>query len=106
MATQKPNVKPDFSLDTIEREGGADHPFTFAIGDRVIEMIDPAELDWKILAAIEQPQDFLRHCFTPADRDFLNGEKIPGWKFNKLMDAYMGHYGIDLSPGNGGGFKL
>lgn len=85
-----------FNLDAIERpENEVKEPFTVRVADRVITMKDPAEFDWRDLIDITHPDDFLVHCLEDDDRYFLQDQKIPAWKFNDLLEAYMRHYGID-----------
>lgn len=90
----------DFNLDTLEREKTY-KPFRPVINGRVVNMTDPAELDWKVLLDIEDPSQFLRHAIAEDDKAFLREQHIPGWKFGKLIDAYVKHYGLDEQRGNG-----
>lgn len=92
--------KVHLNLDTLERE---EHYETFrpVVNGRAISMTDPAELDWQVLADIEDPTEFLRHAIGEEDKDFLRSAKIPGWKFGKLIDGYVKHYGLDKQVGKG-----
>lgn len=103
MATPQ-DQKITFNLDTVEREKEPVEPFVVAIGDRAITLIDPQDLDYQTLLAIEQPVQFLRHAMSKEDREFLRTQKIPGWKFGEMMNRYMRHYGLDELP-NGGGSR-
>lgn len=83
-------------LDSEERpEKDVKPPFVANIKGREIGMRDPAELDWRDLLLLESPMDFLRLSTTPEDRKFLLEQDLPGWKFNRLMEAYYAHYDLD-----------
>ena len=83
-------------LDAYERPVDEVKPtFTANVGDRVVTMIDPANVDWRDLLVMEDPNEFLRHAFSPEDRKHLLAQPLPGWKFNKLMDAYYNHYELE-----------
>lgn len=94
----------DFNLDTVEREKQYS-PFKVNVAGRVIYMRDPAELDWKDLLKIENPAHFLRYAVSEDDREFLREQKIEGWRFGKLIEAYQKHYGLG-DQGNGGGSPI
>lgn len=103
MTDQTPE-RIDFNLDDVEREKTY-KPFVTAVNGHAVTMKDPSELDWKILLEIESPVMFLRHCVSEEDKDYLREQNIPGWKFGKLIDAYMKHYGLD-KQGNGAGSPI
>lgn len=94
--TTLPNRNVVFDLDTVERPKDeiVEVPFTANVNGRPITMTDPGELDWQDLMAIDSPPGFLRHCLNEEDRKYLRDQKIPGWKFNLLMDAYADHYNL------------
>ena len=102
--SEQTHERVEFNLDSLEREQTY-RPFTVNVNDRVITMNDPAELDWRQLLEIEQPAMFLRHCISQDDRDYLREQKIPGWKFGKMIEAYQRHYGLD-TLGNAGGSPI
>lgn len=86
----------DLDLDTAERpESEVKPPFAANIAGRRITMEDPADLDWRDLLLLENPAEFLRLSLTKDDRKFLLEQPLPGWKFNKLMEAYYNHYDLD-----------
>jgi len=86
----------DLDLDSVQRPAAeAVDPFKARVSGRVIVMTDPEEIDWQDLLDMATPVDFLRHCVSSEDREFLRGEKIAGWKFGRLMKAYQEHYKID-----------
>lgn len=90
----------DLNLDTVEREKTF-KPYAIALDGRRMVLMDPADMDWRVLLEIgENPARFLRHGLSPDDFEFLTARKLPGWKLNKLIKGYMDHYGIDLSRGN------
>lgn len=83
-------------LDAEQRpEGEVKPPFTVQVEGREITMTDPSELDWRDLILLESPTDFLRLSLTAEDRKFLLEQSLPGWKFNRLMEAYYGHFDLD-----------
>lgn len=99
MAVARKTITPaaervHFNLDTFEREGGAKEVFAAVIAERRIEMVDPVELDWQDLNDLDTPDEFLRFCFTPEDKEFFMAQKITAWRLNGLMEAYMKHYGL------------
>jgi hypothetical protein len=110
MAAAADRQQIDFNLETVEREKTYS-PFTAYIpatdgGEgRTLTMTDPSEIDWQDLLEVDQPQKFLRYCITDEDRDWLVKQKIKGWQFGKLIDAYMRHYGLDR-PGNAAGSRI
>lgn len=108
--TPQDREKIDFNLETVEREKTytpfkAFIPATDGTEGRTITMVDPADLDWQDLLDVDQPQKFLRYCITDEDKDWLLEQKIKGWQFAKLIEAYQKHYGIG-SPGNGAGSRI
>jgi hypothetical protein len=87
------------NLDTLEREGGTREPFVIVLGGERLLLSDPAEVDWqKLLTALRDPYVFFRLVIPPDDAETFFGTAMPGWKMNKLMQAYMAHYGLP-SPG-------
>lgn len=82
------------NLDELENED-AKEPFRAVVKGRTIEMKDPAELDWQDLLEITNPLDFMRYCMEKEDRKFLHEQKIEGWRFGKLIEAYMTYYELD-----------
>lgn len=95
------------NIDELDREETY-KPFAIQLAGRRIEMIDPADMDWKDLLEIENPVYFLRHALsedTPegeelSDKEFFKAAKMPGWKLGKVIELYTKHYGLD-SKGNG-----
>lgn len=87
------------NLDTLEREGGAREPFVVVLASKRLLLSDPQEIDWqKLLTALRDPHVFFRLIVPPDDHELFFGAEMPGWKMNKLMEAYMAHYGLP-SPG-------
>lgn len=70
-------------------------PFVVRIGGRDLTFADPADLDWEDLASVDVPSDLFRVSLSREDRNFLYDQKLPTWKFSKLLDAYSTHYDID-----------
>lgn len=86
--------KVHLNLDTVERD--PEHSFevfAFVLNGRRIEIQDPAEIDYQDLLECESPAEFLRYTMTEEDRDYLAGAKgLKGWRFGKLLEAYLKHY--------------
>lgn len=86
-------------LDATEREDSKP-PFKAMVGGRVITMIDPQELDWRELLMMKDPREFLRLAVAPEDREHLNKQPMPGWKFGKLMESYYAHFDLEELAAN------
>ena len=54
------NQKVTVNLDELER-GEVFEKFSFVLGGQRVEMLDPAEIDFKDLMTIEHPANFLDH---------------------------------------------
>lgn len=85
------------NLDTAEREEKKE-PFTFVHSDREITLIDPADLDWRVLETLNNERDFLKAAMTEEDLQFFMSVATPMWKMEKLGRDYQKHYGIE-EPG-------
>ena len=70
-------------------------PFIVTIGGKNVTFADPTEIDWRDLAAVEVPGDLLRVAMSKEDRKHLQDTALPGWKFNRLMEAYYSHYDLE-----------
>ena len=70
-------------------------PFVVALGGREITLRDPSEIDWRDLVDLEDGLDVLRVAMSPEDREFLAGQEIEAWRFNRLVEAYHTHYNLD-----------
>lgn len=81
----------DLNLDTVTRDQEF-APFVFVVGDRAIELGDPAELDYQDLLECDTPLQFIRYTATEEDRNFLAQQRIPGWKLGRLLEEYLKHY--------------
>jgi hypothetical protein len=44
---------------------------------------------------METPTEFLRLSLSKEDREFLLAQNLPGWKSNRLMEAYYTHFDLD-----------
>jgi hypothetical protein len=93
------NQHIDFNLDTLEREGKG--PFRFVLDGVALEMTDPHELDFKVLLEISHPTMFLKYALSEEAKKALSEKDVPGWKFNKLVEAYMDFYGLNQAQGKG-----
>ena len=104
------NPQISLNLDTLERETSK-KPFTFGgtvkgengEDDRqvVLSFKDPADVEFVDLATLESPIHLLRFVLDEDQREDLVALKLPSWKFQKLMEAYMAHYGLDVNMGKG-----
>lgn len=84
----------NINLDEIENEE-AKEPFVAVLAGREIVFSDPAELDWQDLLEIGDPVDFLRYVVSEEDRKHIHKQKLPAFKFNRLMEAFMTYYELD-----------
>lgn len=92
--TPKDDLQVDLSLDDLEKERTRE-PYRTKVEGRVITLNDPQDIDWLDLMNIEDdPTQFVIHCMSDDDADFFMGLRIPAWKVNILMDAFMKHYGL------------
>lgn len=88
-----------FDLDALERED-AKEVFTATVGGKDVRFADPSDLDWQDVASINaaDPEQFLSSVVHEDDSEHFFGESIPSWKLNKLLEAYLDHYGL-AAPG-------
>ena len=110
MASTADRKKIAFNMETVEKEKVyepfvAHIPATDGGEGRDITMTDPADIDWQDLLEVDQPQKFLRYCISDEDKDWLLEQKIKGWQFAKLIEAYQRHYGLG-SQGNAAGSRI
>lgn len=90
-------------LDSLEREGAPARPFDFQLAKRRYLMADPKEVDWQdLIAAISNPIMFFRLVLPADDRTAFFTTKLPSWKMEKLINAYLEHYGLPNLPNAGG----
>jgi hypothetical protein len=82
-------------LDTLEREDGRPGSFTFQHEGAVFQMLDPQDIDWQdLLSGLRNPALFVRFAMPVADQKRFFALRVPGWKMNRMMQAYQDHYGI------------
>ena len=94
--TQLPQPGVILDLDIEERDPkDVKPPFVTKVGEKTITFSDPNEIDWQDLAAVEMPVDLLRVAMSREDRNHLASQKLPAWKFNRLMEAYYAHYDLE-----------
>ena len=94
--THLPEPGVILDLDSEQRpEKDIRPPFVVKVEGKNLTFSDPAEIDWRDLAAVEIPSDLLRVAMTEEDRRHLAGVNLPGWKFNRLMEAYYTHYDLE-----------
>jgi hypothetical protein len=87
--TQRVNT----NLDELERESKP--KFAFVLAGHRVEMMDPAEIDFKDLMTIEHPANFLKFALSDDAKKVLAENKLEGWKFNQLIKDYMKYYDLD-----------
>ena len=94
--TRLPQPGVVLNLDTEERDPkDVKPPFVVLVGGREIEFSDPTELDWRDLASLDAPGDLIHVALSKEDRRHLSSVKLPGWKFNRLMESYYTHYDLE-----------
>jgi hypothetical protein len=83
-------------LDELERDPKQVRPpFVTVIGGRQVTFSDPEDADWQDLYDVADPYGLLRVAVTPEDRAHILEQKMPTWKFEKLMQAYNQHFGLE-----------
>ena len=91
--------KITINLDTYEDEKPAE-PFVFVLEGRRMEAKNPGDIDWRLLADIDDPDAFADTCLEEDDAEFFKGvTPFPAKKLNALSTAYRDHFGLG-SPGN------
>lgn len=86
------------NLDTLDREARPD-PFSVVLGGKPYVFIDPEDIDWRdLLDALNNPRVFFAKMLHAEDAEEFERNDLPGWKLNKLIGAYLEHYGIPSSP--------
>lgn len=86
--------KVNLSLDDLEKENRKD-PYRITLRGRVIELQDPQDIDWLVLAELEDdPVRFVTECMTDDDADFFMEKKLESWKVEELMKDFMRYYGL------------
>lgn len=86
--------KVNLSLDDLEKENPKE-PYTIALRGRTIELHDPQDIDWLVLAELEDdPVSFVTECMSEEDSEFFMAEKLESWKVERLMKDFMRHFGL------------
>lgn len=82
-------------LDALEREG-TPGPFVVKLDGRPWTLADPQELDWKQLDRLGtvSAETDLRLLLGKEQFEEFRKISMPGWKFEKLMEAWRAHYGL------------
>lgn len=94
--TRLPRPGVILDLDAEERpESEVKPPFVVTVGGKDVTLEDPANIDWKKLAAVDIPADLLHVAMSKEDRKHIFDTEMPGWKFNRFMDAYYNHYDLE-----------
>lgn len=94
--SQLPTPGVVLDLDLEQRDPKDVRPaFVVQVGGQPITMKDPSEVDWQDLAAMADPRELLPLVMSSEDRRHLAKTALPGWKFNRLMEAYYAHYDLD-----------
>lgn len=102
MAQNSSNPGVVFDLDLVENDRGDEKPFVARINEREIAFQNPKDVDWVVLADLgDDPVEFVQVCVKDEkDADWLITQELPAWKADKLVDAFMRHYGISSRRGN------
>lgn len=94
--TRLPEPGVVLDLDALERPSeDIKPPFVVKVGGKNITFKDPAEIDWKDLAAVNIPSDLFSVSLERDDRRHIREQPMSGWKFNELMRAYYEHYDFE-----------
>lgn len=89
----------DFNVDTYEQERKQDPSrpvnFAFVLAGRRIELGNPNDVDWKILAEMQAPVELLKHVTqSDEDRTWMREHEMSIEALKDLMDKYSRHYGL------------
>lgn len=94
LSLPEPGVVLD--LDAAERPASEiKPPFVVKVGGRKITFKDPAEIDWKDLAAVNIPPDIFAFALDREDRKHIRETDLEGWRFNLLFKGYYEHYDME-----------
>lgn len=94
--TSLPSPGVILDLDAYERPAeDIKPPFVVRVGGKEVTFKDPAEIDWKDLAAVSIPSDLFSVSMTPEDRRHVRETPMEGFRFNKLMQSYYEHYDFE-----------
>jgi hypothetical protein len=86
----------DFDLDSYERAPeDIIAPLSIKLGDRVIVLTNPDEIDWRDLVDMTNPIQFLTYSLSPEDRRHVMSLNLPAHKLGKLMEVYQDHFKIE-----------
>lgn len=97
----QPRVHMD--LDHLERTDSAAgrEPFGFNHCGKVIQLTDPREMDYQVVAyAQNNPITLLNEAISVEDHKFLAKNPIPLWKMEIAAEKYMKHYDLGDAEGN------
>lgn len=89
-----------FDLDALEREDGVE-PFVAQINGKPITMADPKDIDWQDLVTVntDDAVQLFEAAITNEDElEHFYASSVPAWKLDKLVEAYLTHYGMPLPP--------
>lgn len=70
-------------------------PYVVKVGGKNITFLDPGDIEWRLLASIENPGDMIRVSLSKEDREHIREQEISGRKFGALMKGYYDHYGLE-----------
>lgn len=92
-------VQPGVVLSQLERESTGVDPFYVHLeGDDPIEIGDPQELPYSLLAAEANPHDAFMEAMTPEDYERFLDLDLKMWQWKKIFDRWREHYGLG-TPG-------
>lgn len=106
-----PESKPSLDLDALERQDDDRGPFTFTLGGHEYLLAGPMDLDYRDLVdamVAAQNSDLvgaMNKILFEDVRDAFWLNRIPAYKMEALLGAYMKHYQldrVDLDSGKSG----
>ena len=88
----------DLDLDSVEREYPrtkvAPKPYIVKWAGKVIQMIDPAELDWQDVIDVDDGPSLLKVAIRDEDKEHVETAPLPAWKLQLVFEGYMKHFGL------------
>lgn len=94
--TNLPEPGVILDLDAYERPAEEiKPPFKVKVGGKYVTFKDPAEIDWKDLAAVQIPSDLFSVSLDREDRRHIRETPMESFRFNRLMQAYYEHYDFE-----------
>lgn len=93
-----------FDADALETPAEVKGPWPFTINGHEYELNDIREVDWQAIVHFDQTRDnlaLIQAALPAAQVHSFFREKIPGWRLEAILRAYMAHADPDGTlPGN------